>query len=266
MAIDHVYHGWDTPFPSEYDRWTVSEGRMPFLSWSSRRDQQAPAKWADIAAGRYDDLIEQRASEVAALGVPVLMSLDHEPMSQVGTGAWDSGSVEEFRAAFRHVTEVFERAGGDNVAWVWTLIALQFRTGDPQGLYPGDDVVDWIGVDGYVNIGCPWLDVGWRSWGDVFSAAHEFALGRGKPLIVAEFGLREDPDDPGRKGEWLASSVAEIQAMPALKAVVSFNSEADCSSYVVSSPEALDGYRRMGSDPWFALLGGTAGAHRSTRL
>ncbi len=252
MAIDHVYHGWDAPFPNDYDRATIKEGRLLFLSWSSRRPPQPNARWSDIAAGRYDRLIDQRARAVARLDTPVLLSFDHEPLAQVGTESWDSGSVEDFVAAFRHVVDRFERAGTDNVAWVWTLTSFQFRTGDPERLYPGDDVVDWVGVDGYVNIGCPWLDVGWRTWTEVFEAPHDFAAAKAKPLVVAEFGLREDPADPTRKQQWFVDSIEEIRAMPSLKAVVSFNSEADCSSYVLSSPQAREGYATMGADPWFS--------------
>ena len=180
-----------------------------------------------------------------------MMGFDHEPGALVGTSPSDSGSQADYRAAWEHVVEVFTRAGVTNVSWVWTLTADEFANGDPQSLYPGSHIVDWVGVDGYTNITCPWLNVGWREWDTIFSAAHDFADDVSKPLVVAEFGLREDPTDPSRKGQWLTESLGSMQAMDRLKAVVSFNSEADCSSYLLSSGAAVDAVAGWVDSGWF---------------
>ena len=55
-------------------------------------------------------------------------------------------------AAWRHVHAVFAAAGATNVRWVWSpnhrsIPAAAWN--DAARYYPGDDVVDWIGVDGY---------------------------------------------------------------------------------------------------------------------
>jgi len=255
FSIDHVYHGWDTPFPSEYDRWTVGEGRTLFLSWTTRRgDSASTAKWADIVAGLYDELIDERAAAMVALGRPVLMSFDHEPSAQVGDGEGDSGSVEDYRAAWQHVVDRFDGAGAANVSWVWTMTAYNFRTADPTPFYPGDEIVDWVGVDGYTNIECPWLDVPWRSWEEIFGAANTFATRHDKPLVIAEFSAREDEADPERKASWLLEAVDAVESMPSIKAVVSFNSTQTCSSIIASSERAVQAYRDVGASPVFSAV------------
>jgi beta-mannanase len=260
FVLDHVYHNWNGEFPGEYDRWTIDRGRTLFLSWTTRQTGEPTAKWAAVAAGTYDELIDQRAAAVRDLGVPVLMSFDHEPGAQVGSGAADSGSPSEYRDAWRHVVERFRAAGADNVSWVWTLTAYTFRESDPSPLYPGDKVIDWVGVDGYTNIDCPWLDVPWRSWEEIFGKANDFAAAHGKPLVIAEFSAREDPADPRRKADWLRQAVAATASLSQLKALVSFNSTQDCSSVIATSPEAVGAYRDIASSPAFAATVGDAGS------
>lgn len=246
LAIDHVYYRWDAPFPTSYDDWTISQGRMLFLSWTSRLSTTGAASWNDIVSGRWDRLIDQRARAIKALGVPVLLGFGHEPSDLIGAPPSRSGDIGGYRNAWRYIRARFDAARVDNVSWVWTLTAFAFESGDSLEFYPGDDVVDWVGVDGYVNIDCDWLSVPWSSWTGLFGSAEEFAEDHNKPLVVAEFGLREDPADPERKGKWLAAAAAEIAGMPHLKAVVSFNSQEECSSYIGSSREAVAGYRSLG--------------------
>jgi hypothetical protein len=254
FAIEHVYYRWDSTFPSAYDRATSRQGRLLFLNWTTRLDAGGAVDWADIADGRYDALIDRRAQALSDFGAPVLLGFAHEPGALLGEGAERSGDESAYIDAWRHIVDRFAALGVDNVSWVWTLTAYAFRTGDPGSLYPGDDIVDWVGVDGYVNLACPWLDVPWSSWTETFTPAAQFAAGHHKPLVVAEFGLREDPADPQRKGQWLADAADEIRQMPQIKAVVSFDSQESCSSPVDSSPEALEGYREMGAAPWLSDL------------
>jgi len=245
--IEHVYHKFDDPFPSDYDRTTVGEGRTLFLTWSCSLAQGGSLKWQEVASGEWDDVIDRRARDVQGLGQPILMSFCHEP----GGHPTSSGSPSDYVAAWRHIVERFRQDGVTNVAWVWTLTAYSFRTGTAGEYFPGDEWVSWVGVDGYTNIACPWLTTGWTSWNGVFGAANAFARDHGLPLIVAEFSLREDPVQPDRKGQWLASSLTEMRSMSQLRAVVAFNSTSSCSSYVVSSPQSLEGYRTLARSSFF---------------
>lgn len=250
FAVDHVYYRWDEPFPSGYDRWTVRQGRLLFLNWTTRRTRGGPVTFADITAGRYDHVITARAKRLAELGVPVLMGFGHEPGALVGDPPGRSGTPEEYVAAWRHIAQVFAAADAP-VSWVWTLTSYAFRQGTADSFYPGDDVVDWVGADGYVNVDCPWLRVGWSSWTELFARAEEFAADHGKPLVVAEFGLREDPADPDRKARWLRDSLSQMEEMPYLKAVVSFNSTQACSAPIWSSDAAVAAYREVGASAYF---------------
>lgn len=250
FAIDHVYHKFDEPFPDTYDRWTVQRGHVLFLSWSCRLKQGGAVDWRDIADGKQDHVIDARARALRALHVPVLVSFCHEPGTYVG--ASKSGDESDFRAAWQHIHDRFDSVGVHNVSWVWTLTAFALRSGTAPAYYPGDGQVDWVGVDGYTNIDCPWLSVPWTSWTDIFSSANSFAREHDKPLIVAEFSAREDTQDPSRKERWLKNSLKDMEGMSQLKAVVEFNSTESCSSYVVSSPRSAAGFKVLADSSWLS--------------
>ena len=258
FAIDHVYYRWDTTFPAEYDRWTAGQGRLLFLSWTTLRSQGPAVKWADIASGRQDQVIDARAAAIKTFGHPLLLGFAHEPGALVGSTNFSSGTPTEYVAAWKHLKQRFQDAGVHNVSWVWTLTGQTFRHGDPESFYPGDAVVDWVGVDGYANLPCPGLNAPWAPWSQVFGGAVQFAQGRAKPLIVAEFGVGEDAMDSERKARWYRDAATTIAKTPTIKAVVSFNSQASCSAYAAGTPASLAGYRDMGQSGGLLVQPGAA--------
>jgi hypothetical protein len=250
LDIDHVYYHWDDPFPTADDRWDVQSKRILFISWQSDTLGGGKIPWADIAAGRQDAVIDARARAVKALGVPILLCFEHEPGKLVGR----EGTAADYVAAWRHLVARFRSDGATNVGWVWTLTSFSFRrsqSGAPAGaatadqLYPGDDVIDWIAADGYNYSGCPGKRGPWRSFAQVFGPWYQWAERRGKPLMVAEFGLSEDPNVPGRKGAWFDETAAQLSTFPLIKALIYFESTPRCNNLVTSSPSALAGFRRL---------------------
>ena len=69
-------------------------------------------KWAGIAAGAEDKVIDAEAMRIAALRVPVFLNFQNEPESHITT----SGSAAEYVAAWRHIHRRFARAHVTNVA------------------------------------------------------------------------------------------------------------------------------------------------------
>ena len=100
-----------------------------------------------IAAGRYDDLIRQRARDTKALGQPVLIrwfwEMDGKKKAEF------AGTPEQYIAAWKHIVGIFRTEGADNVRWVWCPNASAFNDGEAQPFYPGPDFVDWTCADGY---------------------------------------------------------------------------------------------------------------------
>jgi hypothetical protein len=73
----------------------------------------------------------------------------------------NGNTAEHAVAAWRHVREVFATVGAD-VVWVWSVNVSGDDTVTYDELFPGDDEVDWLGLDGY-NGGSALLWGGWHS-------------------------------------------------------------------------------------------------------
>jgi hypothetical protein len=257
--IDHVYYKWDAPFPTSYERSSSAAGRAPLINWVSTRRDGSQVKWRDIANGQQDGVIIAHAEALRAFAKPVLLVFQHEPGKLVGEGPGKHGTAEDYRAAWRHLASVIRARGASNVSFVWVLTAFNFRaaakgTGQnsPDSLYPGDDVIDWIGVDGYNYYNCAAFGkTPWRSFDEVFGAWYEWAKPHGKPLMIAEWGVQEDPARPNRKGEWFREVAQAVQSKPEIKALVYFNSAPACPNWVDSSPSAFDGFQSLARDRYF---------------
>ncbi len=150
LALDRVYYVWDEPFPTDDDRWSRDMGRTLILSWWPRKRDRTWIRWADIAAGLYDDVIAERAAGLKAFGSHVFFSFNHEPEDDKDTATEKkAGTPAEFVAAFQHIHDRFEAAGVTNVSYVPILMASSIKSGNGDLYYPGADFVDFVGVDGY---------------------------------------------------------------------------------------------------------------------
>ena len=257
FAIDHQYYKWDSNFPGAHEAWTVGQGRIPFLNWKAQRQNGQAITWSRIASGAEDAAIIARADAIEAFGVPVYLSLHHEPEDDLAT--W--GTPAEYAAAFRHVVDVFRAQGVDNVAFVWTMMAWTFdpRSGKPiEDYYPGDAHVDLIGSDGY-NFYPTKPGSTWNSFQTVFQPTQDFAVRHAKPWMAVEWGAQEDPAVPGRKGQWIIDALATAKTWPELKGLIYFDEIKDGRPWITdSSSSSMAGYAQMGADAYLHPEGATS--------
>ncbi len=245
LAMERVYYRWDEPWPTADDAWTRDAARIPYISWNITGADGTSARWADIAAGADDPILHARAADLIAFGSPVVFSFSHEPDND-----GPAGTASDFIAAYRHVHDVFEADGVTNVTYAWTMTASSFQTGAAAAFYPGDDVVDVIAADGYDWYGCP-QGGSWRSFDQIFASFYAFGQEHGKRMIVAEWGVREDPASPGRKATWIDDASAQLQRWPGIVAVLYFDADRGCPRWVDSSASSLAAFRAMGAEPYF---------------
>jgi Glycosyl hydrolase family 26 len=215
LALDNHYRPWTNTFWGD-ERDDIASGRTPMVSWTGRGTTAAA-----IAGGSEDANVRRVADAVKALGSRVLVRFAYEMDQPKGQPRY-LGTPADFIAAWRHVYRVFQARGATNARFVWTPIAANFKNGVAQSFYPGNRYVDWIGADGY-NWYPGRAGSKWTAFGDIFSTFYAWAAPRGKPLIVAETGVQEDPADPGRKAAWFADADAWIGAHPAIRAVSYFD-------------------------------------------
>jgi hypothetical protein len=246
------YYGWGERLPDATDRAWRDGGRILLLDLRARdfltNDQ---VKWADIAAGKHDAYLGQVAADLKAFGAKVFFSFNQEPEAELEQGVRVAGTAEDYAAAYRHIHDLFERAGATNVIWVWWVMGYLGHVGWYPALYPGDRYVDWISYDPYDFNRCrnaafetpaqtilPFLN-----WLTVS------ATGNGKPVMLSEFGSHGD-----NRGEWYRGVGDLVKKTPRIKAIIPFNSEPaneKCDFRVTSSAEKWRGFAAIANDPFF---------------
>ncbi|MBK1646420.1 hypothetical protein CKO25_17565 [Thiocapsa imhoffii] len=158
---------------------TPDAGRFPFTSVQSiaQADALACVTWepmfvsggaeqavaADaILGGDYDKYLRTWARAARDSGQPVLVRFAHEMnLARYHWGSDAQGYGPEtparYRAMFRYVVERFREEGADNVLFVFCPNAESVPHplwdgaiwNTASAYYPGDDVVDLLGFDGY---------------------------------------------------------------------------------------------------------------------
>jgi hypothetical protein len=245
LDIDHQFYRWDQSMVTSTQQADAAAGRIPFVSWKPMTAAGAVITWTSIVAGNHDSHIRSVARTMRDFGHPMFAVFNHEPYNESLEG-W--GTAADYRAAYRHIVELFRDEGATNVAWVLVLTGWDYTENRGPAFYPGPDVIDWIAADPYNYY---LRDGTWSSLERVASAFYAWGSTTGKPLMLAEWGSTEDPAVPGRKAAWFDEASARLRAWPNIKAVAYFNNLHTYDWRIDTSTTSLDAFRRMANDPWF---------------
>ncbi|CAG6395196.1 Glycosyl hydrolase family 26 [Actinacidiphila cocklensis] len=221
--ILEYYQSWNKPFSlGDFDL-SYQQGALPLLTWepygTSRAADQPQYALKKIASGSFDRYIITFARQVKAAGRPILLRFAHEmngdwyPWSEQNSG----NAPGDYVKAWRHVHDLFDAVGSTQVIWVWSPNILRGTNGvQLQPLYPGDQYVDWIGIDGY--------GTGEKSARDVLQptvdAVESFS---GKPILLAETGSSTGP----QQAEWTADLFRWLKSTPNVIGFVWFQHSQD---------------------------------------
>ena len=203
LRIVHRFQQWwgsDRFLGPEWLDAVAAAGAVPMVSWepwqlprdSVAAPSQRPGILRQIANGRYDVYVRRWANDARAYGKPLLLRFMHEM-----NGTWypwaarvNGNTPASFKAAWRHVHDIFRQAGARNVSWVFSIVS--FGGGTPTArhqldrYYPGPRYVDWLGLSGF-----NWSrksNGGVLSFDRVFRRAYDIVTGYGKPIMLSELG------------------------------------------------------------------------------
>jgi beta-mannanase len=245
--IVHVYKQWAQSFPNDEERALAAEGRLLLINWKS------PGSWPAVANGSQDAQITATANRLKAFGRKVFLAFHHEPENDVGA----AGQPADYARAFRRVVDGFNRVGADNVLFVWNMMGFVGGHGDIYPtLYPGDQYVDWIAYDPYNWYGCK-AGHKTRSFAEITKPFYDWTAAHapGKPLMLAEYGLREQPAGSPSKAAWFRDSLVQLKTTRTrIKALVYFNNLHKCDWRITSSSASVAAYRDIGRDPFLNRL------------
>lgn len=251
MWYEHWAGPWSAFRAADF-RAVIDHGATPVITWMSddpgAPDYPSPAGQRAFAnrallSGRLDDHVRGWARGLRDLGARVLLRFDHEM-----NGNWYSWSPGvngntpgDFVGLWRHVHAVFDQEGATNVAWVWSP-NVDFPGAWPMAdCYPGDDVVDWLALDGY-NWGPDADGHRWQSFTDVFAPSYDLVQQvSSKPLMIAETSSVEVRDGgPASKATWIASALeVELAAhFPRVRALIWFDEDDGGRDFRIGSSDA----------------------------
>jgi len=229
IGLQMIYSPIDSEFAGEYGSQILhmlDHDIMPkisFLFYEGYDGEDNEYVVRNIIGGKYDDSLSDWGENLANLAAPVLVRLGNEM-----NGDWAKWSLQYnyndpdlYKLAFTHIVNVLREAGADNVYTVWNPNgnSAPFTQWNHAAMfYPGDEVVDFVGLTHYHFGGRTTTDFV-ELYEDIY---WEYSrLFYEKPMIIGEFGAVERGTD---KAQWI-SDVFEYTAeeFPMIKMAVWFD-------------------------------------------
>ncbi|MBU1053547.1 MAG: endoglucanase [Proteobacteria bacterium] len=203
-------------------------GAVPCITWEPMyilNGKEFMISSNSILSGKYDAYIDSFAASIGKLDIPVMVRFAHEMnINRYHWGTDKNGygpdSPKIYRKMFGYVVSRFKKANIKNAVWIFCPNAesIPNESCDSSAVwnraanyYPGNDVVDIIGMDGY-NWGtaCTQKQQGWcsswKSFHDIFKNLFEELkiIAPGKPVVVFETA---SVSDGGDKTQWISNAL-----------------------------------------------------------
>ncbi|MBO3744040.1 endoglucanase [Actinoplanes sp. NEAU-H7] len=263
-TIFHTYHKGDEAFPTKAEIAMTQDPANPrvlLLNWKVAYG----SSWAKVAKGEQDKRIDAFAKRIKAYDKQVFLVLNHEPENDVKPKKGSGWEAKDFAAMYRHTIQRLEAQGVDNVVNVMAYMGNEKWMAQSwwKDLYPGDDVVDWIGLDSYVSVEKGYYHYG--TFADLLDRKpknggpgfYEWATTKhkNKPLMIAEWGGYHRIGKKTDKSAVYNSVLPELKKRPAIKAIVHFDTKADDQGNrdisINSTPASLASFRKLAANPIF---------------
>jgi hypothetical protein len=247
-------------------RAVVAAGAMPVLTVEPTWRSRPPNLLAAIAHGDANGLIRAWADALRrTIGRDtIIIELAPEMNGRFGAPwqpsgrsvALDSVVWRDYAAAWRRIVEVVRAAGNDGVRWLWSPSAGNPYTHRETGgthwnwmdrYYPGDDVVDYVGLHAFNDPESQraWVPFVELADGDAADRSLSALVARHarKPIVLSELATSELPGDPQAKAAWIRDAFSAMRGCSSIAGVVWFDAKKERDWRIDSSPAALVAFR-----------------------
>jgi beta-mannanase len=176
----------------------------------------------DVANGLYDGTINAIAADIAAGNHSLFMRWGHEMEQNFGRYPW-SGYPADYIPAYRHVVELFRSllASDQPNYYIWSPAG----NGNAPAYYPGNDVVDYIGISVYSY-------KEWDTWFYGFPQTFQTIMTQRNgminqcnphaPVMICEMGAAS-ATDPTYQTTWVMAALAQSGYYPNLRTMAYFS-------------------------------------------
>jgi hypothetical protein len=235
--------------------------RTLFLNWKPQM-----AEWGAIAKGdrETDEFLDELAAHIKAnFDKPFFFTVHHEPENDVDTTSGSNMEASDYAEMYRYVVERLRGAGVDNLVTVMNYMGYLKWVEQPWhgDLYPGADVVDWIGLSGY---GQSLQDDGHSDFGEIVDQTNGESAWPGfyhwvarehpdKPMMLAEWGVFHEEEYPRHQPAVFEAARYQMAHYPRLKAIVYFESPnaEGRNSEVHLEEDTLEAFKNLMRSPHF---------------
>lgn len=257
--IVHFYQRGPTGFPAARHLEAAERPGRPrsimYFSWKPDLE----LTWREIADGAADATIASVALDLVQYPHLMFFTVHHEPENDVDLTPGSGMTPADYVDMYRHVVEMLRELGADNLVFVMVYMGFDRWAGIVDDLYPGDDVVDWIGYDPYgfeahtsfeLLLNRPNPELEWPGFYDWATAKAP-----GKPIMVAEWGYDMTAITDAESVLGGAPEILQTR-FPAIKALVYWNQEGDRVNARLDqpTPEArrfAEAFAELARDPLF---------------
>lgn len=243
------YLNWDQPFHLPAAQLFHSQGRTLEVTWQPWI-QGVGIAFGDIASGEYDTYIRTFARDVRAWNHPMLIAIAPEM-----DGWWSPWAINgepgrtstDFIQGYRRIVNLFREEGVSNVSWVWSPNVQQPNSPNRYRhteLYPGDEYVTYMGLDGY-NWGTQ-SGGSWESFSQVFRYSYDGLLEiSSKPILLMEVASAEQG---GSKADWIRDMFFQLPNFPRIVGFTWFNRNRERDWRIHSSDTAKAAFKQGAAD------------------
>lgn len=234
ISLAHYYIGWEVlANPNLITQFETlrSYGWMPLLNVNPYYFPQCPVTklplYKAIAEGKCDNFLHKAGKNLSHVKQPFYLVFGWEMNNKDNEWSipYTKSSPTDFIAAWRHIHSVFKQEKASNVIWVFCPNVPDDAKVPYSTIYPGNDYVDWIGLDGY-NWGTTQSWSQWISFAGVFTGSYKKLTGiaPNKPMMLAEVNTT---DKGGDKSVWYTDMLTKQipYNFPKIDAVVIFNED-----------------------------------------
>jgi hypothetical protein len=202
-AMASYFLDWEHEFNPYSMTAAYAHGTLPVLTWEpwqggvqnpgggvilDTNTSQPKYRLSNIIDGKFDAYITRTATAIADEKWPLVLRFAHEmnggwyPWSEAVNG----NRPGDYAKAWRHVHDLFDKAGATNVIWTWSPNIIRPKPKVKlEPFYPGDAYVDWVGMTGYgVHEKSPEI-----TFGPTIKQLQTFTR---KPLLIMETGAQID--------------------------------------------------------------------------
>ncbi len=231
--INAVFINWNDAFPKNIADPLKTNGQTILIYW-----EQYGVSLDQVASGSTDSYINKFILDVKNYGAPVILVPLHEM-----NGNWDpwdgtigTNTPDKIIIEWKHIHDLFTTANVTNVKWAWDVNNNSVPDTPKNSIsvyYPGDDYVDYVGVDGF-NFGNPW-----ENYDQLFSKSLTNLYVYKKPIFIFSIASA----DGQKKAVWIKDALSKIYGNPKIVGWIWFNEDKERDWRVWSDENSLKAFQ-----------------------